>query len=721
MLLVVKKILAPTFRTATVSLLIGLLGTASPPPSHATEEDPSSKKTKLEATTVTAQKREEDVQKVPESITVLSDTEVEDAQIESTRDVWKYVPNMFSSNAGSRDYFSRVAIRGISNTAFGDPGVALYIDDVSYADVNSFDNSLYDIERIEVLKGPQGTLYGKNTEGGVINIVTKSPANYFGGKASAEVGNYNKWRIDGLINAPIIEDKLFVRIAALKSSRDGYIKNIYNDSNIDNHDTTSGYGSLLYKPIDKLSFNLTFRAHEFDDSGGFPMVPMDKGKFGAATGVTNLGDFENSYNYVDGVSSSKGNTTSLRIKYEWDYFDLVSVTAYRTMDNEDTIDGDLSPNALLVGSNGAKSKSFTQELRLQSKSSDESFKWLLGLYYGDDDEDYKLEGKADSILADMMGIPLYTVIYDVSADIDAEDMAAFGVSTVRFFDNALGLTAGLRYERSKRSMDKEQTDYGSAPVVMDGLEETFSELLPKVAIDYFLTDNIMIYASFAKGYKSGGFSYATNNPELVKFDPEVSTAYELGLKTEFPDLGLRFNFAGFYTKVDDYQDRVQLDPFTVIQENVTEANIYGFELEALYAITDTLTLSAFLGYTDAKYGEYIDPLTQANFEDNRIVLIPEYNSGAFLTYRDKLGIFARAEMQFIGSMYFDRANTKKQNPYSLYNAKVGYEREKWDIYFSVKNITDEQYFVEAYEDPDLGFLGLVGEPRTFSLIFKYRF
>ena len=322
MLILVKKILSPNLRVAAVLLLIGLLCISPLPPCSASEEDPSAQEVKLETITVTAEKREEDVQEVTTSITVLSDIAVEDAGIESTRDIWKYVPNLITSHAGTRDYWSTIKIRGISNTPFGDPAVALYIDDVSYAGVYAFDSSLFDIERIEVLKGPQGTLYGRSTEGGVINVVTKSPGNSFEGKARAEVGNYNKWQIDALINAPLVKDKLFFRLAALKSSRDGYIKNLYNDEDIDNQDTTSANAGLFFTPADNLSFDLKFRIHEFDDDGGFPMVPVDKSKYQAATGLTDLDDFEVSTNF-GGESSSKSNTTSLRIKYELDYHDAL--------------------------------------------------------------------------------------------------------------------------------------------------------------------------------------------------------------------------------------------------------------------------------------------------------------------------------------------------------------------------------------------------------------
>ncbi|WP_321494065.1 TonB-dependent siderophore receptor [uncultured Desulfobacter sp.] len=720
--MILKKIRLSKFEATVVLLLIGLFCIPLVPLCFASEEDPNSWKKTLETVTVTAQKRKEDVQEVTSSITVLSDVTIEDASIETTKDIWRYVPNMATTSTGSRSHWSRIKMRGITNAAFGDPAVALYIDDVSYAGLYAFDSPLFDIQRIEVLKGPQGTLYGKNTEGGAINIITKPPGNEFEANVGAEIGDYDKRRINACVSAPLVDNKFSFRLSALKSVRDGYIENLFNGEDIDNQETTAANARLLFTPGDNLSFDLKFRTYELDDDGGFPTVPLDKNQYKSVTGLTSLDEFQISTNYK-GQSTSKSNASSLRVKYEWDRIDLVSITAYRDMDNENSLDGDFSASALYTSINTVESESFTQEFRLQSKDSDESFKWLLGLYYGDKREDCGYIYNMDQTYADMMGVPLYTQMDAASGTNGAEDMAAFGQSTLRFFNNAFGLTAGLRFEQSKRTLeDRQHISYGGTAIVTDNLERTDSELLPKLALDYRLNGNIMTYASVAKGYKAAGYSYAVDDPDLAVFDPEVSTAFELGIKTEFPEQKLRVNLAGFYTSVDDYQDRVMLDYSTVIQANVTETDIYGFELEASYALTQTLTVNGFIGYTNAEYGDYIDPMTQVNYQGNRAAFIPEYDAGLFLEYRNRFGLFARAEMQYIGSTYFDRANTQKQGSYALYHMRLGYEQEKWDVYLSANNLTDEQYVVDAFDTGSTaGWMASMGDPRTVSLIFNYRF
>ena len=563
----VRKRRPPNLRVVPflLLLLIGMLCISPLPPCFATQEDPSHQAATLETITVTADKRQEDVQQITTCVTVLSDVEIEDAHIESTRDLLRYVPNLSTTFIGSRDYFSTIKVRGISNSSFGDPAVALYIDDVPYADTYAFESVLFDIERIEVLKGPQGTLYGKNTEGGAINIITKAPGNSFEARAGIEAGNYNKRQASGLINAPLIENKLFFRLSGLFSTRDGYIKNLYNDEDVDNQDSVSANAGLYFTPTDNLSFDLKIRAHEFDDDGGYPIASMQKDKYMAATGLTSLDDFQISYNFI-GKSSAKNNATSLRVNYELDQFDLVSVTTYRGLDNEGTLDGDFSPLELYVGFNCVESDSISEELRIKSKDTKKSFKWLLGVYYSNEDKEYETGYDMDQTYADYLGVPLYTKEIHASV-IEAEDMAVFGQSTLRFFDDALGLTAGLRYENSERTLDHQHTFGGaqvSAPI--SGLEFSNSELLPKVALDYRVNHNIMTYASFTRGYKAGGFAYAVDDPTLAGFDPEISNAFEIGLKTKFPEYGLRVNVVGFYTDVDDYQDLVQYDLVTSIPD-----------------------------------------------------------------------------------------------------------------------------------------------------------
>jgi len=664
--------------------------------------------TLLETVKVTAQKREENVQEVPAAVSVLSDVAIEDASIESTLDVMNHIPNMFTANGGSRGYFSRIAIRGISNTGMGDPGVALYIDDVPYSDLYIFNSPLFDLERIEVLKGPQGTLYGKNTEGGAINVVTRKPGNTPEAKIGAEVGTLGRYQILGNVNVPLIENELFFRMSALGGGRDGYVHNVTLDKSVDKESTKSIRSGLVYKPTDRLDANLNLSITTLNDAG-FPMVAKDRARYEASTGLTGLDDFETGNDH-EGESDSRDMLSSLRLRYEADALNK----------NELTLDGDFTPTPLYIGFNTNDATAFSQEIRLMSKASQTDFKWLVGGFFADETKEATTGYILDTVAAAMMRVPVGSRD-EMAADLKARDVAVFGQATVRFFGEALGVTGGLRYDVAQRSMDRTHTFNGAAVNPKIEKDKTFTDILPKVAVDYRITDSVMAYGSYAQGYKAGGFSYAVDDVNLVQYDPEKSNAFEVGLKSEFPELGLRVNLAAFYTMVDDFQDRVQVTPTTIIQANAATMTSRGFEVESVYDFTQSWSLLANFGYTDATYGDYPDALAGTNYKDKKVSLIPEHDLGVALQYRSAPGFMGRFEVRNVGKTYLNRANTAVQTSYFLANLKAGYETESWEVYLTAENLTNKQYFLEALEDRTVGFVGTVGAPRNFRLSGAIRF
>ncbi len=665
---------------------------------------------KLESVTVTAEKREEDLQKVTASTSVISDITIEDAGIQSTRDLRGQIPNFKTVNSGSRDYWSIINIRGISNTAIGDPAVAMYIDDISYADVYSFDQPLFDVERVEVLKGPQGTLYGKNTGGGIINIVTKPPTNEWDTRVRLETGDYNHRSLNAMVSGPLIKDQLFLRLSGLRSYHDGYIKNVYKDEQIDNQDTTSARGSLIYKPSVNWEIGLILGITNYNDSGGYPMVPVDKDHYESVTGVS-VDEFEVAYNYA-GESSVENSSAALKVKYQGDYFDVTSVTGKRHTNNSGDLDADFTPSNNWNGQNTWKSDAFSQEFRIKSKEEDSSLRWLLGLYYSDEKADFTTGYYIFSVSAEDK----------IEAELTSKNSAVFGQSTVRLINDKLGLTAGLRYDYSERGMDRTRTFGGvTSATPYEDERKTYSMVLPKAAIDFRFNEDMMIYFSAAKGYKAGGFSYAMDYPEYVEFEPEISTATELGFKSEFPDRGLRLNLAIFYTKVKDFQDRVSVDSMNVMQANAGKVDISGLETELTLRLTDSLTLNGILGITRAIYEEYTDPTTDEEFDGNMVAMTPTYNAGIFLDYRGGSGLFSRLELQNVGETYLDRENDTKADAYSVINVKAGYEATNWDIYLGVKNLTNKEYYLGGYDDPFVGYMSTTGDPRTIKLACNYRF
>jgi iron complex outermembrane receptor protein len=673
----------------------------------------------LETVTVTAQKREEDVQEIPASVSVLSEVAIEDANIQSTLDIQNYVPNLFIGSNGSRGYFSTINLRGVSNTGIGDPGVSLYIDDVPYSGLYIFNTPIFDLERIEVLKGPQGTLYGKNTEGGAINIVTKRPGNQTEGKVGAGFGDFERHQLYGKISFPLIEEELYLGLTAIEDSREGYVHNVTTGNSVDDEDTKFFRGGVVYTPSDRWDISANISWTKLED-GGWPRTPLEKSRYEEATGVDDLEDFEIGYDY-EGASESENIFSAIRVSYEADSFDVLSVSGLRSNKNDQTLDGDFTPTPSYIGFNTHDTLAYTQELRFASKPEQTDFQWIVGLFYGDESKDMSTGYILDTVAADFYGVPVGTTDRMEGTHI-ARDGAVFGQSTLRFFEEAFGVTAGLRYDMAYRALDRTHT-FGEVPVVDDiDKNKTFTKILPKFAIDYKFSEHIMAYGNYAIGYKAGGYSYAVDDPELSEFAPETNNAFEVGLKSEFPEMGLRVNLAAFYSLIEDYQDRVQVTQTTVIQANASSMKAYGVELESAYEFIPDWSLIANFGYLDAKYGDYPDPLNNINYDGNKVTMIPEYELGTILQYRSSLtGFMGQLEFRYLGKSYLNRANTIKQSSYPLANLKFGYETEQWDVYLSVENLTNKEYFVNALESPRLGNIGSVGPSRNIFLSGSFRF
>lgn len=346
----------------------------------------------------------------------------------------------------------------------------------------------------------------------------------------------------------------------------------------------------------------------------------------------------------------------------------------------------------------------------------------MGAYFANDEQEYATGYMFDKMAAQMYKMPLFTQDKMVG-DINSKDMAIFGQGTLRFFDEKLGLTAGLRAQKSKREMKSRTHTVGGANIVepFGGMSRVDNVLLPKLGVDYKVSDDFMVYLVGQRGYKAGGFSFAVDDRARAEFKPEFSTQIELGVKTHFKDIGLILNMATFYTKVDDYQDRLMLNPTTIIQANASEVDIMGFELEALYFIGQNLSLQGSFGYTHAEYKNYYDSFTKKSYDGKKVAVIPEYDLNVELKYTHPLGFFASLGMQSLGDRYLDRENTAKIGSATTYNARVGYEKENWDIFLGVKNIFDKEIFLDGFNAGETGYLVTMGGRRVVGLEFSYRF
>lgn len=686
------------------------------------QEEKTPEAYELETTTVTAEKREENIQEVPISITSLSELQIEDAGILNTKDVVYQIPNFHIVKSGQHHGDTMLSIRGLSST--GDPTnaaiVGFYVDDVYYS--GGVDIELLDVERIEVLRGPQGTLYGRNTEAGVINIITKRPGNIWEGKASVSYGNYNSQNYNAAIGGSLVQDKLFLRVSGKYFRSDGYLDNTF----LDNEETSSmddliGRAILRYKPSDLLDVTLSTEGHRYrDDFNDF--APLDDIRRHPDQVNT---DFE-------GSSDDDSNSQVLRLTYKGQKFSLTSITSRRNREADRTFDMDFTFQDIMRCKFGNHTETLNQEIRVSSPKESIPLKWLLGAFYFDEEKDFDTTYDMRQGFP-AWGLPPYKQIRDM--DLDSEGYAFFGQATYTLFDR-LDITAGLRYDQETVGLkfiehfDQDLSMFGMPATTVEPDDEDFDEWLPKFAFAYCWTQDLMSYANITKGYTRGGFNiFGATSTAGTPYDSEYSWNYEVGLKSTWLDKRLTLNIAAFYIDWKDQQVIQRTSPTEAIFKNAAESSSKGFEVEALARPLTGLELTAGLGYTDVEFDEFtdsiFDPMTgvkigEIDYSGKKNAFVPEYTYNLGIQYRTMNGLFGRVDLLGVGDAYFDFANTEKQGPYELVNARLGYEREHFQIYLWAKNLFDKEYVSRAFEYGDI-FVGRAGDPQTFGVTLTARF
>ncbi len=666
---------------------------------------------------VTAEKREENVQDIPASVSVLPAEEIEDSGLNDIGGIAARVPNMRIVNWGMRGN-SYVFVRGIGAVS-NDPAVGFYVDDVNYGDSRVFDSNLFDIERIEVLRGPQGTLYGRNSLGGVINIVTKKPDNEFHAFAEQTFGDYETVASTLALRAPLVKDKLFFGVSGMWEQRDGYTRNDFDGDRVDSRNDVNGRAQLRWLPTENLDITASVDA-ENDDDGAVPV-----GLYKNVQRKPHHVDFD-----ADGKYLRDSVGTSLRVAWDTPQVKVTSISAFRTYRDKAVSDQDFTPLSVADSSEKLRNRQFTQELRLASP--DESrgpLKWLGGVYYYDGRKEQDLD----------MNVYPFAMTSREDSTIDQNGVAVFGQATYTLFER-LDITAGLRYDYSESSLDY---NYGAAfggvpnPLMDRAVDSSqhSGELLPKFQIAYRWTPEFMTYAGISKGYRSGGFNSNFQRNEDASFDPEYSWTYELGLKSTWFDNRMTFNAALFYIDLED-QQVVQLQPggANMMTKNAGRSRSMGVEAELTALLAEGLTFEGAAGWNKAEYREYSDSVLGADYKGNSTPLAPEYTYSLALQYRvplaenidlfgrkGSLGLFTRAEVLGMGPSYWDDANTIKEDAYELVNIRAGLETGDMDLVFWVNNLFDTDYNAVVFTFPGYPTYAQSGDPRTFGATFRVRF
>lgn len=645
----------------------------------------------LEPVKVSAQKREEDVQKVPQSVDVLDDVALEENRIVEFLDLQNIVPNMSFSSTGGTGTYSFIAIRGRSNCTLDvDSTVSVLVDGVPYDDLYSVaNNMLLDIERVEVLRGPQSTLYGLNSEAGVINIITKEPTDTVTTKVFGEGGYWadadGSYRVGGSVSGPILEDRLKGRLALTTKHEGGYVVNRATDEPYNDSQVTASNGSLVFTPTDNLKISGGLSYTNLSGDAGYVYAPYDRAA--AASLGLSYDEWEVDVD-EEGYSDQETLGSNVQINYQFDTMEVTSITAYRKTRQRFGYDGDLTPTPGQLGFADNEFGTLTQELRLQSMEDEDSpFNWLVG---------YFLHGFERDMALGFNGTPAY------SGTITGRSNAFFGQGTYRVMDRKLGFTLGLRQEWAERSVKVDTGMFNENSV-------DNSMFLPKFTVDYRATPEAMLYASVARGWRSGGVNLYGPNLAQSEFDKETCWAYEVGAKTHWMDNRLLLNLSAFYTAYDDFQDAVRINFMQSYMSNVPEVRMMGLEAEMDARLTEALQLTGGVGYVHARYEDAPDAVA-GDFNGNSVAMVPDFDAHLALRYTFLENFYVRPEVRGVGTTYWDASNVKKQDPYMTCNLRAGYMKDNYEIYVYGQNLTNEYAFNYAVDYTKTG--DYVGNPIT---------
>lgn len=687
----------------------------------------------LDTIVVTAEKREENIQDVPAGISVLSEFAIENTGVNSMESLSHHIPNFMFSGWGANSH-NFAFMRGIGAVKH-DPAVGFQVDGVGYFDMGMFNYPLFDLERIEVLRGPQGTLYGRNTLAGVVNIITKKPDNEVSGVLNAGMGNHGLLETSASLNAPIVRDTLFLRVSGFAKGRDGYQENKapgFSGKEGDHFDGRGARMGMVFVPIEELEISLNLDG-QTQRTGAYPLRRMTPWN---AAGLPADAPWTYSHNFESKAESDLWGT-SLNIGWDLPFGRLTSISAYRSWDNLEINDQDFSPLDITHFRKDIDSRQYSQELRLASPDDASPYKWLAGLYLFNRDKTTDDNQFFDSQAA-LFGMSPGLSVHTRSKAGDS-GQALFGQVTRTLFDS-LDLTAGLRYEREKNTFEL------SSETFMNGLmvrqtpgsrhESTGDALLPKFSVAWRAWKDIMPYVSAARGYRSGGFNHVAPSTDKVRFDPEYSWNYEIGVKSMWLDNRLLVNLAGYYITLDDQQLTFVMPEGSAgtYVMNAGTSTSRGLELETMFKVFTGLDVNANFALNKATFKTYADSTTGVDYKGKNLPMAPTYNYNLGIQYRSPpfdpvslfgrdhaLSFFARADLMGVGRFYWDADNKLRQSPYELVNFRVGLQSEHLDLYFWMKNAFDTEYQIVSLQRPNLPVFGQDGDPRTFGVGLTLRF
>jgi iron complex outermembrane receptor protein len=730
-------------RLATASLLTApALGVNT---AHAQEATASSGSGQIEQIIVTAQRRSENLQDAPLAVTAITPEDIEQANVRTTQDLMRITPGLQVSTqspgdgSGSATFF----LRGMGQQRSGngsEPAVGIYVDDLYYPALQGAVFSIVDVEQVEVLRGPQGTLFGRNTIGGAIRYTTKKPDSEFAGNFSVTGGNLGRLDLTGMLNIPL-GDRAAIRATGGRLVSDGFVRQ--QNGGADAGATTSELYriALRVEPISSITIDAAFQNSDYD-LDGFPYYQPGPimGRPPLASGIWNstyapprglpLYDnrFVSSCDYCQAGTSrrdrSKSRARSGSLEVNWQVSDSVSVkslSGWQDIASYNFNDLDGSPTQIFDTSGVTDVEALSQELQINGSALEDRLQMVGGVFWFREEQHQGQQPGAESIRVG--------VVQARAANNDRDTHSLAG-----FFDASFDVTSRFTVLAGVRQNQDEKEVEASNPIthaVLDARKQTFDSTTGRVGARYKWTDDLMTYATVSTGFRGGGFNFTSNR--YFPFDPEEATNYELGARMDLFDSRLRINPTVFYTDWKDIQVQ-QVVPIAtgsaIVLQNAAAATGYGFELETVLQVSRHLRISGNLATLDIGY----DDVGSANgiTVDSKLQRAPELTAGLAAEYRRTVG--SKWELALSANYsYQDQQNSTATDAdalqlksYDLFGARIALTDPsgRWNAALYGNNLTDEFYFVGGIDFYGAG-VGTrrydVGRPREYGVSLRYTF
>ena len=761
---------------------------APTPDTSRAEPDDARSDLALDEIVVTARRREESLQSTPVAVTALTSDALQTRGVQSVDAVSQFVPNLQFDGAAALSggaYNATIFIRGIGQNdfaIFSDPGVAMYVDGVYLGRSIGGIMDVADLARVEVLRGPQGTLFGRNTIGGAVNIVTQQPTAEFGGDLSVTAGRFDRMDVKGVLNLPLSETFL-TRWMVASINRDGYAHRLTDGQDLGDKDALIGRAQALWKASESVDVSLVVdgtRARQNSAPltlvdvapGGFPFMNIYNAIVAPTlTSITapNGGHTVNSSfitgdidtTWAGGLSVNDLDSKGAALTVNWDLgaLELKSISAYRELDALYARDGDGTPYTFRETINQDDQDQLSQEFQLSGLSFSDRLNWLVGAYYFHERAvEYGKANLGVGTFAALEALPAsrtfppgpparfggagnpanlgVDVEVDLFTEVENDSYALFGQSTYKLTDR-WSLTTGLRYTADHKEMQLIHQRVGSGVYIVPPgteLKDNWSELTPKVGVELQASRDVLVYVSYANGFKSGGFNgrpLTGTADELVPYDPEKVNTYELGAKTTWLDGRLTLNAATFFNQYRDMQLSINATPQNFVR-NAGRAESKGAELELVSRLARGLDFNLAAGYLNAKYTELDPQLTTLNPPltlDKELVKAPEWTLSSGLQYSFDVSpglVTLRGDWSYKSKVYHDVFNDKRiaQPGFSVANAYASLTTagEKWTLALFGTNLTDERYRISGNSSVGFGLAeSTFAAPREWGVTARYRF